>query len=36
MIKAVHTMFYSSEPDALRSFLRDQLGLSATDVGDGW
>ena len=36
MIRGVHTMFYSSQPEALRAFLRDKLGLSATDVGDGW
>ena len=36
MIKGVHTMFYSSEPEALRAFLRDVLGFPATDVGDGW
>jgi catechol 2,3-dioxygenase-like lactoylglutathione lyase family enzyme len=36
MIKGVHTMFYSSEPEALREFLRDKLGFSYTDVGDGW
>jgi catechol 2,3-dioxygenase-like lactoylglutathione lyase family enzyme len=36
MIRGVHTMFYSSEPEALRAFLRDKLGLRATDVGDGW
>jgi len=36
MIKGVHTMFYSSEPEALRAFLRDKLDLSCTDVGDGW
>jgi catechol 2,3-dioxygenase-like lactoylglutathione lyase family enzyme len=29
-------MFYSSEPDALRAFLRDKLGFPATDVGGGW
>jgi hypothetical protein len=29
-------MFHSSEPEALRAFLRDKLGLPATDVGDGW
>lgn len=33
MIRGVHTMFYSSEPDALRAFLRDKLGMRATDVG---
>ena len=36
MIRGMHAMFYSSEADALRAFLRDKLGLSATDVGGGW
>lgn len=36
MIQGVHTMFYSSEPEALRAFLRDRLGFPATDIGDGW
>ena len=36
MIKGVHTMFYSSEPEALRTFVRDKLGFPNTDVGDGW
>ena len=36
MIRGVHTMFYTSEPEALRAFLRDKLGLPATDVGGGW
>ena len=37
MIKGVHTMFFSSEPKALRAFLRDKLGFSShTDVGGGW
>ena len=36
MIRGVHTMFYSSEPEAFRAFLRDKLGFSGTDVGDGW
>jgi hypothetical protein len=37
MIKGVHTMFYSSEPEALREFLHDKLGFdSYTDVGGGW
>ena len=36
MIRGAHTMFYTSEPEALRAFLRDKLGLPATDVGDGW
>jgi len=36
MIKGVHTMFYSSEPDAFRAFLRDKLRFPSVDVGDGW
>jgi catechol 2,3-dioxygenase-like lactoylglutathione lyase family enzyme len=36
MITGVHTMFYTSEPEALRTFLRDKLGFPATDVGEGW
>src|SRR4051794_19816578 len=36
MIQGVHTMFYSSEPEALRAFLRDKLGFPCTDVGQGW
>src|SRR6185436_11225217 len=36
MIRNVHTMFYSSEPEKLRAFLRDKLGFPATDVGGGW
>jgi catechol 2,3-dioxygenase-like lactoylglutathione lyase family enzyme len=36
MIRGVHTMFYTSEPEALRAFLRDKLGLPAFDVGGGW
>jgi hypothetical protein len=36
MIRGVHTMFYSSEPEGFRGFLRDKLGLPATDVGGGW
>ncbi|MCH9647560.1 MAG: VOC family protein [Deltaproteobacteria bacterium] len=36
MIKGVHTMFYSSEAEALRTFLRDKLEFPFTDVGEGW
>ena len=36
MIKGVHTMFYSSDPEATRAFLRDKLGFPYTDVGGGW
>jgi predicted enzyme related to lactoylglutathione lyase len=36
MIRGAHTMFYTSEPEKLREFLRDKLGLRGTDVGGGW
>lgn len=36
MIKGMHGMFYTSEPEALRSFLKDKLDLPFTDIGEGW
>jgi catechol 2,3-dioxygenase-like lactoylglutathione lyase family enzyme len=36
MIRGLHAMFYSSEADKLREFLRDKLGFKATDIGQGW
>jgi hypothetical protein len=36
MIRGLHGLFYSSEPEAMRSFLRDKLRLPHTDVGEGW
>jgi len=36
MIRGMHAMFYSSDAQALRAFLRDKLGLAGTDVGGGW
>lgn len=36
MIKGVHAMFYSSQPEEFRAFLRDKLQLPYTDVGEGW
>jgi catechol 2,3-dioxygenase-like lactoylglutathione lyase family enzyme len=36
MIKGVHTMFYTSQAEELRAFLRDKLGFEGVDVGDGW
>jgi catechol 2,3-dioxygenase-like lactoylglutathione lyase family enzyme len=36
VIRGVHTMFYTSDADGLRAFLRDKLGMRATDVGGGW
>jgi catechol 2,3-dioxygenase-like lactoylglutathione lyase family enzyme len=36
MIRGLHAMFYSSQADELRAFLRDKLGLRGSDVGGGW
>ena len=36
MIRGLHGMFYSSQPDQLRAFLRDKLQLPYSDVGGGW
>ena len=36
MIRGMHAMLYSSQAEALREFLRDKVGLSATDIGGGW
>jgi predicted enzyme related to lactoylglutathione lyase len=36
LIRGMHAMFFSSDADALRAFLRDKLELDATDLGDGW
>ncbi|HTO99020.1 MAG TPA: VOC family protein [Myxococcales bacterium] len=36
MIRGLHGLFYSSEPEAMRQFLRDKVLLPYTDVGEGW
>jgi len=36
MIKGIHAMFYSSQPEELRAFIREKLGFPFTDVGEGW
>jgi hypothetical protein len=36
MIRGMHAMFYSSQAEALRTFLKDNLGFAGTDVGGGW
>ena len=36
MITGVHTMFYSSKAEELRTFIREKLGFPFTDVGEGW
>jgi hypothetical protein len=35
-ITAAHALLYTSEPDAVRSVLRDIFGWSHIDAGDGW
>lgn len=36
MIRGIHGLFYTSEAEATRAFIRDKLMLPYTDVGDGW
>jgi hypothetical protein len=36
MINGAHSIIYSKNPDADRSFLRDVLRLPHVDVGQGW
>ncbi len=36
MIRGVHAMFYTSDPEGTRAFIRDKLGFPHSDVGDGW
>jgi len=36
MIRGLHGLFYSSDADATRAFMRDALKLPFTDVGQGW
>lgn len=36
MISGVHILFYSSNPEADRAFLRDVLQFPSIDVGEGW
>jgi predicted enzyme related to lactoylglutathione lyase len=36
MIRGLHGLFYSSEPEAARAFLRDKVKLPFTDTGGGW
>jgi len=36
MINGAHLLFYSTNPDADRAFIRDVLEFSFVDVGGGW
>jgi catechol 2,3-dioxygenase-like lactoylglutathione lyase family enzyme len=36
MIRAVHAVIYTPEPDAVRAFFRDTLQMPCVDAGGGW
>jgi catechol 2,3-dioxygenase-like lactoylglutathione lyase family enzyme len=36
MINGAHVILYSKDAEADRAFLRDHLGLTHVDAGDGW
>lgn len=36
MITGAHSIVYATDAAAARAFLRDTLGLSNVDAGDGW
>ena len=35
-ITGIHTLFHTSEPEALRTLLTEAFGLESVDVGGGW
>ncbi|HEY9724764.1 MAG TPA: VOC family protein [Oscillatoriaceae cyanobacterium] len=36
MIRGIHGLFYSSDPEATRDFFRDKVRLPGSDIGEGW
>ncbi|MDX1396877.1 MAG: extradiol dioxygenase [Gemmatimonadota bacterium] len=36
MITGVHTILFSPDAEALRTFFRDTLGFAHVDAGEGW
>jgi hypothetical protein len=36
MIKGMHALLYSTEPEKTRAFFRDVIGPPFTDTGGGW
>jgi hypothetical protein len=36
MIRGIHGLLYSSDPEATRAFFRDKVRLPGCDVGEGW
>jgi predicted enzyme related to lactoylglutathione lyase len=36
MIRGIHGLLYSSDPEATRKFFRERMKLPGSDIGDGW
>jgi len=36
MIRGIHGLLYSSDPEATRAFFRDLVKLPGSDIGGGW
>jgi len=36
MIRGIHGLLYSSNPDATREFFRETMKLPGSDIGEGW
>src|SRR5688572_2723623 len=36
MIRGIHGLFYSSDPEATRAFFKDKVKLPGSDIGQGW
>lgn len=36
MIRGLHGLFYTTEADAMRAFMKDKMRLPFRDVGEGW
>lgn len=36
MIKGMHGLFYTPNPEEVRMFIRDKLGLAHNDIGEAW
>ena len=36
MIRGIHGLFYSSDPEATRAFFKEQVKLPGSDIGQGW
>jgi catechol 2,3-dioxygenase-like lactoylglutathione lyase family enzyme len=36
MIRGIHGLLYSSDPDATRAFFKEKVRLPGSDIGEGW